>query len=124
MLKELREKLARLKAKARANEYYFDGYVRYRNFDLYLFLDKQIDKVRAEIELYEQYEGDPLNWEANEINLSKCWECAFADDCRVFTNFMNRPARKRFDANRDVIEYDKTGNLKYQVLNLKTGEQI
>ena len=124
MLNKLRNELARLKAKARANEFYFDGYVRYKNFDLYKSLDKQIDKVRAEIELYEQFEGDPLDWEANDVNLRVCPDCPFADDCRVFNNYMNRPARKRFDANGDVIEYDQTGNLKYQVLNLKTGEQI
>ena len=123
MLKELREKLARLKAEQDANEYYFDGYVRYRNFDLYLYLDKQIDKLRARIELHEQYEGDPLDWEANEIRLMVCIDCRYAEKCKVYNRFLNRPARKRFDQNGDVIEYDQTGNLKYQVLNLQTGEQ-
>ena len=123
MLEKLRNELASLKAKARANEFYYDGYVWYKNFDLYRSLDKQIDKVEEKIALYEQFEGDPMEWKANGDSISECEECPHNEKCKRWNNYMNRPARKRFDANGDVIEYDKTGNLKYQVLNLKTGEQ-
>jgi hypothetical protein len=124
MLSKLRQELSCLKAKAKANKYYYDGHVKYHDFELYLILDKQIDRVNNLIKEIEDFTGEPHEWQGNEITLRICDECPIADDCIVYNNWMNRPARKRFDPNGDMIEYDKYGNLKYQVLNLKTGEGI
>ena len=124
MLERLRYTLNIYLQKQKANQYMFDGEVKFRNASLAYWYDKEIDRLRAEIELYEQFEGDPMEWKANGDSISECQECPHNEKCKRWNDYINRPARKRFDANGDVIEYDKTGNLKYQVLNLKTGEQI
>ena len=122
MLNKLRNELASLKAQQDPLSYWYDGYEQYRDRNAYFVLQSKIDKVEEKIALYEQFEGDPMEWKANGDSISECQKCPHNEKCKRWNNYINRPARKRFDQNGDVIEYDKTGNLKYQVLNLK-GEQ-
>ena len=128
MLSKLKTELESLKKQRLDNLYFKDSrsrvFTQYKDFNLGMFLDRRIEKVEALIREIEKFTGNPCEWEGNEITLSICENCPIADDCIVYNNWMNRPARKRFDPNGDMIEYDKYGNLKYQVLNLKTGEGI
>lgn len=128
MLSKLRQELESLKKQRLDNLYLKDSYSRvetlYKDHKLGRFIDRKIEQVESLIREIEKFTGEPHEWQGNEITLSKCENCPIADDCKVYNNWMNRPARKRFDPNGDVIEYDKTGNLKYQVLNFKTGEKV
>ena len=129
MLDKLRYALKIFIARSEANHYYFDKEIHCKNSARQEFYDKRIEQIRAEIELYEQFEGDPMEWKANGDSISECQECPHNEKCKRWNNYINRPARKRATWDRvmqveHIIEYDEYGNRKYQGLNLKTGEQI
>jgi hypothetical protein len=124
MLNKLRAELEQLEKERDANSFHYDGQWKYRNWELGQEQERKIKVIESLIRAYEDFSGSPAEWEGNEITLRICDNCPISETCKVYNAWLNRPARPRFDINGDVIEYDVTGNLKYQVINLKTGERV
>lgn len=95
------------------------------HIDLHKRLKGKLAEIDAQIRLHLDYNGAPHEWQGNEKTVGLCGEtCPLSDICIVYNSWLNRPPKRRFDRNGDVIEYDYTGNRKYQIENLITGEQI
>jgi hypothetical protein len=124
MLNKLKAELEQLEQERDANSFHYDGQWKYRNWELGQEQERKIKVIESLIRAYEDFSGSPAEWEGNEIDTVICKNCPLCEECTVYNNWLNRPARKRFDPNGNEIEYDKTGNLKYQVINLKTGERV
>jgi hypothetical protein len=128
MLTKLKAELEQLEQERRDNLYYKDDrtsvVTQYKNWNLGKEQERKIAIIEDLIRAYEDYEGSPAEWQGNEITLRICDNCPICETCKVYNAWLNRPARPHFDINGDVIEYDVTGNLKYQVINLKTGERV
>ena len=127
-MNNLLAKLEMLEKKRRDNLYYKDDYsstyTQYKSLKLGFDLEIEIDKLENLIRSYNNFAGNPSDWKGNMITINICNECKISDTCKVWNDWINRPARKRFDNCGDVIEYDNTGNRKYQIENLKTGEAV
>lgn len=128
MLNKLKAQLEQLENERHKNLYYLDDRSRvvtqYKNWKLGKEQERKIAELEEKIREYEDYTGQPHEWKGNEITLRICDTCPISETCKVYNAWLNRPARKRFDKCGDAIEYDTTGNLKNQVVNLKTGERV
>ena len=132
-IEQLQRELNNLKNQRLNNLYFKDSYTRvitqYIDYALGKEIEKKIERIEYLIREIEDFSGDdPAAWRGNIISMSICPECILSEICEIWNEFSNRHAsphhHAQLDKYGDEIEYDNTGNMKYQIVNLKTGEKV